>query len=249
MMREAADRHPEADRVELWFMDEARVGQKGRLTHVWYQKGVRPRGMRQQGFASAHLFGAVCPERGEGVALVPPEVSTAAMGVFLAELSRAVPAGTARRARARRCRLARERGAERAAEPDPHPPAPVQPRAQSGGAGVGVPARPLAEPPRARRRLRGRRGRGLPGLERAPRRARPAPLAHQLSLAARVRHHFVGPVFYARTSGFSSRSVAPSVASKATFQVPAAGKIETGPSSLVVVTNGVQSKPVAVTVK
>src|SRR5829696_7172164 len=39
-------------------MDEARVGQKGRLTHVWYQKGVRPRGPRQQGFASAYLFGA-----------------------------------------------------------------------------------------------------------------------------------------------------------------------------------------------
>src|SRR4051794_14646331 len=93
-MRETADRHPEAARVELWFMDEARVGQKGRLTHVWYRKGVRPRGVRQQGFASAHLFGAVCPERGEGVALVLPEVSTAAMQVFLAELSRAVPAGT-----------------------------------------------------------------------------------------------------------------------------------------------------------
>jgi hypothetical protein len=75
-------------------MDEARVGQKGRLTHVWYQKGVRPRGVRQQGFASAYLFGAVCPERGEGVALVLPEVSTAAMDVFLAELARAVPAGT-----------------------------------------------------------------------------------------------------------------------------------------------------------
>ena len=63
-MRATADRHPEAARVELWFMDEARIGQKGRLTHVWYQKGVRPRGVRQQGFASAHLFGAVCPERG-----------------------------------------------------------------------------------------------------------------------------------------------------------------------------------------
>ena len=75
-------------------MDEARVGQKGRLTHVWCQKGVRPRGPRQQGFASAYLFGAVCPEREAGVALVLPEVSTAAMGVFLAELARAVPAGT-----------------------------------------------------------------------------------------------------------------------------------------------------------
>ena len=93
-MRETAGRHPEAARVELWFMDEARIGQKGRLTHVWYQKGLRPRGPRQQDFASAHLFGAVCPERSEAVALVLPEVSTAAMQVCLAELSRAVPAGT-----------------------------------------------------------------------------------------------------------------------------------------------------------
>src|SRR5204863_3465612 len=31
--------HP-GKRVELWFMDEARVGQKGGVTHVWYQKGV-----------------------------------------------------------------------------------------------------------------------------------------------------------------------------------------------------------------
>ena len=89
----AAD-HSEAGRVELWFMDEARIGQKGRVTHVWYQKGVRPRGLHQQGFASAHLFGAVCPERDAGVALAMPEVSTAAMGLFLAELSRSLPAGT-----------------------------------------------------------------------------------------------------------------------------------------------------------
>ena len=88
-----ARKHP-GKRIELWFMDEARVGQKGGLTHVWYQKGVRPRGVRQQGFASAHLFGAVCPERGAGVALLLPEVSTAAMEVFLAELARAVSAGT-----------------------------------------------------------------------------------------------------------------------------------------------------------
>ncbi len=93
MIDAVAREHP-GERVELWFMDEARVGQKGGVTHVWYQKGVRPRGVRQQGFSSAYLFGAVCPERGEGVALVLPEVSTAAMGVFLAELARAVPAGT-----------------------------------------------------------------------------------------------------------------------------------------------------------
>jgi DDE superfamily endonuclease len=55
---------------------------------------VRPRGRREQRFASAHLFGAVCPERDTGVALVLPEVSTVAMGLFLAELSQALPVGT-----------------------------------------------------------------------------------------------------------------------------------------------------------
>jgi DDE superfamily endonuclease len=90
----AARQHPEAARTELWFEGEARVGQKGRVTHVWYQKGVRPRGVREQRFASAHLFGAVCPERDTGVALVLPEVSTVAMGVFLAALSCTLAAGT-----------------------------------------------------------------------------------------------------------------------------------------------------------
>src|SRR4051794_34052359 len=59
----------------------------------------------------------------------------------------------ARRARPGRGRLARERGAERAGEPDLDPPAPLQPRVEPGRAGVGVPARPLAQPPGARRRL------------------------------------------------------------------------------------------------
>jgi transposase len=93
-MREAAARHPGAARVEPWFEDEARVGQKGRVTHVWYQKGVRPRGAREQRYASAHLFGAICPERGAGVALVLPEVSTGAINLFWGELARAVPGGT-----------------------------------------------------------------------------------------------------------------------------------------------------------
>jgi hypothetical protein len=80
-MRAAAAEHPEAGRIELWFADEARVGQKGRVTHTWYARGLRPRGLREHRFASAHLFGAVCPERDTGIALVLPEVSTAAMGI------------------------------------------------------------------------------------------------------------------------------------------------------------------------
>ncbi len=93
-MADAAAAHPEAERVELWFADEARVGQKGRVTHVWYERGVRPRAVRDLGFASAYLFGAVCPERDTGRALVLPRASTAAMGLLLAEVSRALAPAT-----------------------------------------------------------------------------------------------------------------------------------------------------------
>ena len=130
------------------------------------------------------------PERGEGVALVLPEVSTAAMDVFLAELARAVPAGT-------HAALVLDGAGWHVSEDLTvpanltliHPP-PYSPELEPGRAGVGVSPRPLAQPPRARRRLRGRGGRRLRRLERAPGRAGAAALAHQLSLAALVRHHF-----------------------------------------------------------
>ena len=94
MIHDLAAQHPEAKRIELWFADEARIGQKGRVTHVWYAKGERPRALLQQGFVSVHLFGAVCPERDTGVALALPTVSTAAMSLFLAELGRSLPPET-----------------------------------------------------------------------------------------------------------------------------------------------------------
>lgn len=93
-MHEVAARHPEADRFELWFEDEARIGQKGRVTQVWHAKGVRPRGLRGQRHACAQLFGAVCPDRDTGMALVLPEVDTAAMNLFLAGSARVVATGT-----------------------------------------------------------------------------------------------------------------------------------------------------------
>jgi hypothetical protein len=40
---------------------------------------MRPRGVRDLRHEAAYLFGAVCPERDAGVALVLPTVSAAAM--------------------------------------------------------------------------------------------------------------------------------------------------------------------------
>jgi DDE superfamily endonuclease len=74
-------------------LDEARIGQTGRTCRRWFEKGVRPRGRRDLRHTAAYLFGAVCPGRDHGVALVLPEVSTAAMQAMLDELATAVTPG------------------------------------------------------------------------------------------------------------------------------------------------------------
>ncbi len=74
-------------------MDEARVGQQGTLTRVWAPRGTRPRALRDHRRNSAYLFGAVCPERGVGAAVVLPHVNVDAMTIHLAEISRSVTHG------------------------------------------------------------------------------------------------------------------------------------------------------------
>jgi hypothetical protein len=51
---------------------------------------MRPRGVRDLRHQAVYLFGAVCPQRDAGVALVLPSVSAAAMQAMLDELSQAV---------------------------------------------------------------------------------------------------------------------------------------------------------------
>jgi hypothetical protein len=70
-----------------------RVGQKGTLTRIWGPRGRRAVARRDLGFGSAYLFGAVCPERGAGAAIVMPTASLAAMNEHLAEISRCVSPG------------------------------------------------------------------------------------------------------------------------------------------------------------
>jgi DDE superfamily endonuclease len=76
--------------IEVWFQDEARVGQQGTLTRIWARRGSRPRAPRDRRYAWAYLFGAVCPARRTGAALVLPWVKAEAMSEHLAEISRQV---------------------------------------------------------------------------------------------------------------------------------------------------------------
>jgi hypothetical protein len=74
--------HP-GKRLTLWCQDEARFGQKGRVCHRWFTRGVRPPGLCDRRYTWAHLFAAVRPSTGQGFALVLPEATTGTMQVFL----------------------------------------------------------------------------------------------------------------------------------------------------------------------
>jgi len=79
--------------IEIWFQDEARIGQKNKITRRWARRGTRPRAAHDQRTRSAYIFGAICPAEGKGAALVLPKCNTAAMAMHLREIAQAVAPG------------------------------------------------------------------------------------------------------------------------------------------------------------
>ena len=92
-MRAALPEAAQARPLEIWFQDEARVGQQGTLTRLWARRGTRPRAPKDCRYAWAYLFGAICPARATGAALVMPYANTEAMNRHLAEIAKAVSPG------------------------------------------------------------------------------------------------------------------------------------------------------------
>ena len=84
---------PGGTAIELWWQDEARIGQKNTITRRWAKRGTRPRAPRDQRTKSAYLFKAICPAKGKGAGLVMPWCDTAAMAEHLKEISLAVDPG------------------------------------------------------------------------------------------------------------------------------------------------------------
>src|SRR4051812_46235404 len=76
--------------IELWWQDEARVGQKNKIARRWARRGTRPRAPHDQRTSSVYIFGAICPQEGKGAALVLPRCDTQAMSLHLAEVAQAV---------------------------------------------------------------------------------------------------------------------------------------------------------------
>src|SRR5258708_33281174 len=69
----------DCDTIEIWFADEAGIGQKNKITRRWAKRGTRPIAPRDQRTASTYIFGAVCPKDGKGAALILPTCNTEAI--------------------------------------------------------------------------------------------------------------------------------------------------------------------------
>ena len=82
------------DDVEVWFGDEARIGQKNKITRRWAIKGgSRPSAPRDQRTASTYIFGAICPKDGKAAGLILPWCNIEAMELHLAAISAKVAPG------------------------------------------------------------------------------------------------------------------------------------------------------------
>jgi hypothetical protein len=80
-------------KIEIWFQDEARIGQKNGLVRQWARRGTRPRQPADQRYESAYLFGAICPARGVAAGLALPFADTEAMQLHIDEIALHVAKG------------------------------------------------------------------------------------------------------------------------------------------------------------
>jgi transposase len=92
-LAQIAEQQAAGQPIEIWFQDEARIGQKNKITRRWARRGTRPSAPHDQRTRSAYIFGAICPVRGTAAGLVLPRCNTAAMALHLAEISQAVEPG------------------------------------------------------------------------------------------------------------------------------------------------------------
>ena len=70
-----------------------RVGQKTHRTRVWAKTGTRPRQVADLRTGCAYLYGAICPERGTGAAMVMERADTQGMQLHLNEIGANIAPG------------------------------------------------------------------------------------------------------------------------------------------------------------
>jgi transposase len=80
-------------KVDIWFQDESRIGQKGTLTRIWAKRGKRPRVVRQQQFLNTYIVGSVCAGQKIAEAIISPSCNSDAMYQHLKQISAATQPG------------------------------------------------------------------------------------------------------------------------------------------------------------
>jgi len=73
------------------FEDEARFGRMSDPVRCWAPSGCRPEVPTHRVRQDTHVFGSVSPHDGEFISLILPQADTAAMSLYLAEVSRRHP--------------------------------------------------------------------------------------------------------------------------------------------------------------
>lgn len=95
-VRQVQHAHPHA-KVELWAMDEHRVGLKPIIRRVWAHKGYRPIIRVQQRYEWLYVYGFAHPESGESHWLLLPSVNVDVFIIALEQFAQAAGAGPDRR--------------------------------------------------------------------------------------------------------------------------------------------------------
>jgi transposase len=79
--------------LRLFFQDEARIGQKGRVCHIWWKRGERPPGLVDQRYINAYIYAAVEPGTDNAFALILPDANSASMQAFLDDFAATIAHG------------------------------------------------------------------------------------------------------------------------------------------------------------
>ena len=96
-LKEIRKIHPEAEEVQLWAEDEARLGLKPVIRRVWAPVGKRPVARFKRGYKWTYLYAFVHPESGEVYWLILPTVNVELFSIALKEFAREVGAGKDKR--------------------------------------------------------------------------------------------------------------------------------------------------------
>ncbi len=89
--RASAETHP-GERVEVWFEDDTRFGQKGTLTTVC-REGHRPTALKPGAFGNLRVLAVVYPATGAVEKRISPVLNTGVVQSFLDQLAGTIPAG------------------------------------------------------------------------------------------------------------------------------------------------------------